>query len=193
MMKTFLLALSVTFLASCSITPAKQAHLENSYSDLQQSVVLEGSAPIDFTLNNGEGEPVTLSEQLRAHHILLLFYRGQWCPYCIDQLESLEAVLPELESYNVKLIAVSPDEASAVKNTQRQFGQLYTFLSDTKLEVTAQYGIASNDALPHPSVFLLKRADDIADSQVLWMYASEDHTVRPSGAQLKAKIEKLFN
>jgi peroxiredoxin len=185
-------ALSLFACGLIGITAADDSHLEQSYSDLAVSSIMTGNAPKDFTLSDSSGQQVNLENALQTQNILLIFYRGDWCPYCIDQFSTIQSVLPELKEYNVKLLAVSPDEVSAAKNTKRQFGQGYTFLSDSKLEVTKAYGIASEKSLPHPAVYLLKQADAIAESEVVWMYASTDHTTRPNGEQLLAKIKTVF-
>ena len=138
-------------------------------------------------------ESVSLEQTLTKSHVLLIFYRGDWCPYCIDQLSTIQPVLPELKRYGVKLLAVSPDEQTAAMNTQRKFGQDYVFLSDSQLKVTEMYGIDSEKGLPHPATLLIKRAPQIEDSEIVWLYVSEDHTTRPTGEQLLVQVKRLFS
>ena len=118
---------------------------------------------------------------------MLLFYRGDWCPYCVDQLTDYQTLLPELEKYNIQLLAISPDKLASVENTQRKFGQSYVFLSDKNLKATRQYGIGNQKNLPHPALFLIDK-----QGKLVWYYASKDHEARPSSAQVEAIIQKLF-
>src|ERR1700733_15046086 len=51
-----------------------------------------GLAP-DFTLPDATGTPVTLSDRLRDGPVVLIFYRGGWCPYCNLQLRAYQHAL----------------------------------------------------------------------------------------------------
>lgn len=178
---------------ACSISPAKNQNLAGQYSDLPGLKIQQGQSPIEFELPNAAGGNLSLAETLSEQHVLLVFYRGDWCPYCIDQFSTIQPILPQLKEYNVKLVAVSPDQQSAAQNTQRKFGQDYTFLMDTDLQVTKQYGINSEKGLPHPAVFLVKQAQSISESEVVWYYVSTDHTIRPTGEQLLEQVKALIS
>ena len=49
----------------------------------------------DFTLNNAFGKTITLSEELIKGPVVLVFYRGAWCPYCNLHLHSLQGSIAE--------------------------------------------------------------------------------------------------
>lgn len=186
----FILAVAVmVLLSACSITPAEQRDLSGAYSDLTNTVLSKGDTPKEFNLPDSSGMKFSLATQLQTHHVLLIFYRGDWCPYCIDQFSTIQPVLPQIKQHGVKLLAISPDDAATAENTQRKFGQDYAFLTDTDLAVTQSYGLASDKELPHPAVFLLRKANSLAASEVVWMYASTDHTKRPNGEQLLQVIK----
>ena len=189
---TFSFIFVLLLVSGCALRPAAEADLVGNYSDLTQNVVTQGDKAIDFTLPDGEGNLVSLSQALNQQHVLLIFYRGDWCPFCIDQFSTIQPVLPELKSHGVALLAVSPDEQNAAMNTQRRFGQDYQFLSDPSLAVTKRYGIASDKALPHPAVYLIRKSSESAGGEVVWMYASTDHKTRPNGEQLLSQVKRLL-
>lgn len=192
MKKLFLVLTTALTLAACTISPADEVDLAGDYSDVEKSAIERGKAPVEFNLSNPSGDKVSLADTLQQHNVMVIFYRGDWCPYCIDQFSTIQPVLPQLKQHNIKLLAISPDDLSAAKNTQRKFGQDYTFLSDASLEVTKAYGIGSEKDLPHPAVFLMKQASSIEKSEIVWRYVSSDHTVRPNGEQLLEQIKVLF-
>lgn len=175
--------------SSCSLKPVDPATLnaEKSYADFDGITVKVGQPVPDFSLLDGSGNQVALNNYKGKRPVMLLFYRGDWCPYCVDQLEDYQALLPELEKYNIQLIAISPDTASSIENTQRKFGQSYVFLSDESLKVTRQYGIGNEKNLPHPALFLLDKKGEL-----IWYYASTDHKVRPGAQQVEIIIKKLY-
>ncbi|WP_103340094.1 peroxiredoxin-like family protein [Amycolatopsis sp. CA-126428] len=63
----------------------------------------------DFTLPGADGVPASLGELVAAGPAVLVFYRGQWCPYCNLTLRTYQQeVLPELGKYGATLAAISP-------------------------------------------------------------------------------------
>lgn len=177
-------------LSACNLKSVDPATLDSqkSYSDFGQMTVKVGAAAPDFELKDGKNNSLGLQNYKNRQPVMLLFYRGDWCPYCVDQLVDYQTLLPELEKYNIQLLAISPDNIASTENTQRKFGQNYVFLSDENLKVTRLYGIGNEKNLPHPSLFLIDK-----QGVLLWYYASKDHSTRPSAAQVEEIIQKLFN
>lgn len=181
--------LSVLVISACSVKPVPKETLnaQKSYADFSGIKLKVGEPAPDFSLPGASEKTVSLSDFKNNQAVLLLFYRGDWCPYCIDQLSDYQALLPELEKYNIQLIAISPDDLVSLQNTSRRFGQSYLFLSDKSLQTTKRYGIGNNKNLPHPSLFLIDKK-----GVLLWYYASTDHKVRPSAEQVESIIKELF-
>jgi len=185
-----LLLLSLGLMVTgCNLKPVDPVTLnaKQSYSDFDGVAVKVGSVAPGFTLIDAKNNPVALQNYKNRAPVMLLFYRGDWCPYCIDQLADYQTLLPELEKYNIQLIAISPDDIASINNTQRKFGQSYVFLSDQNLKVSRLYGIGNEKDLPHPALFLLDEK-----GVLLWYYASKDHETRPSASQVEKIIQRLF-
>lgn len=63
----------------------------------------------DFTLPGADGGPSGLGELVAAGPAVLVFYRGQWCPYCNLTLRTYQQeLLPELTALGATLAAISP-------------------------------------------------------------------------------------
>ncbi|MDS0133802.1 MULTISPECIES: peroxiredoxin-like family protein [unclassified Amycolatopsis] len=63
----------------------------------------------DFTLPGADGAPIGLAGLVAEGPAVLVFYRGQWCPYCNLTLRTYqEELLPELEKRGAALAAISP-------------------------------------------------------------------------------------
>lgn len=73
-----------------------------------------------FVLKDPDGHPVALADLLAQGPLVLTFYRGIWCPYCNADLQALQAALPQLEEYGVKLVAISPQTAPNSRRSQRE-------------------------------------------------------------------------
>lgn len=63
----------------------------------------------DFTLPGADGVPASLGDLVAAGPAVLVFYRGQWCPYCNLTMRTYQQeVLPELAKFGATLAAISP-------------------------------------------------------------------------------------
>jgi peroxiredoxin len=63
----------------------------------------------DFELPGADGTKTSLSALVADGPAVLVFYRGQWCPYCNLTLRTYQQeVLPELAKFGATLVAISP-------------------------------------------------------------------------------------
>ncbi|MFB9683905.1 peroxiredoxin-like family protein [Amycolatopsis plumensis] len=65
----------------------------------------------DFTLPGADGAATSLGELVADGPAVLVFYRGQWCPYCNLTLRTYQQeLLPELQERGATLAAISPQK-----------------------------------------------------------------------------------
>jgi len=77
-----------------------------------------GDKATDFSLSNALDETVSLSKLLQHKKVVLVFYRGTWCPYCNLQLSHYQSVLEGINAVGATLVAISPqtpDESLSIK------------------------------------------------------------------------------
>ena len=60
----------------------------------QRSLRVGQTAP-DFALPDATGRPVSLASLLASGPVVLVFYRGNWCPYCNVQLRAYNQALDQ--------------------------------------------------------------------------------------------------
>lgn len=66
----------------------------------------------DFTLPGADGAPASLGDLVADGPAVLVFYRGQWCPYCNLTLRTYQQeLLPELAKLGATLAAISPQKS----------------------------------------------------------------------------------
>src|SRR4029077_12823682 len=75
------------------------------------------SAP-DFILPDTDGNAVRLYSLLRAGHVVVVFYRGNSCPYCDLQLRDFQRRLADLRDLRAQVIAISPQSPTDLLRTQ---------------------------------------------------------------------------
>ncbi|QHT61244.1 AhpC/TSA family protein [Paenibacillus lycopersici] len=123
----------------------------------------EGDKAPDFKLNGHLGEEIALCEELARGPVILVFYRGDWCPFCNIQLRAFQRCLPRIRELNGRLIAISP-QSQDHSLSQKEKEQLeYTVLSDPDGQAGAGYKLLFElpDYLQHALSTRLKL--DLAD------------------------------
>lgn len=93
----------------------------------------------DFTLPNAVGEPVRLGERLDAGPVVVLFYRGAWCPFCDLHLRSIQEHLPEIHARGASLVAVSPQAPDSSLTLTERLGLGFDLLSDLDQSVSTAW------------------------------------------------------
>lgn len=165
-----------------------------------------------FTLSNPLEEPVMLREELTRGPIVLIFYRGSWCPYCNIQLRAYEQRLSDIHRLGAQLIAISP-QAPDHSLTQKEKEQLsFHVLSDPDGQVAESYRTLFElpDYLQHTFINVMKRdltafnatdrwilpvpATYIIDQEGIVRYASSnpDFMQRTDPQQIIDKLEELL-
>ncbi|MER2494225.1 peroxiredoxin family protein [Catenovulum sediminis] len=189
MKNKFLWAMALSFVVSaCSVASIEDRYLtKDVYNDVNDFTLQQGDNIPSIALADSQGAKHNLRTLAGEQNLLIVFYRGDWCPFCINQLESFEAVLPELDKHNTQLVAISPDSVATNKNTQRQFGQNYLFLSDENLTVIDMFGLKKDETTPHPATLLVKKG-----GEVVWYYVSKDYKTRPTGTQMKQVLTRYL-
>src|SRR3954466_7205883 len=66
-----------------------------------------GDAAPDFELPDARGGTVTLAGLRADGPVVLVFYRGAWCPYCNLQLRTFQAALVDIHVADATLVAIS--------------------------------------------------------------------------------------
>ena len=100
-----------------------------------------GDLAPDFTAKTGEGERVMLSELLDLGPVVLIFYRGAWCPYCNLHLHSFGAALPRIREKGASVVAVSIDVPQYASKMAVSNLLGFPVVSDPKAEILDAYGL----------------------------------------------------
>jgi peroxiredoxin len=100
-----------------------------------------GDEAPDFALLDQHGDEVWLSALLHAGPVVLIFYRGEWCPYCNLQLRTFQANFAQLAEYRVQLVAISPQTPDHSLSMAEKNDLEFVVLSDAGAQVIDRYGL----------------------------------------------------
>jgi peroxiredoxin len=98
-----------------------------------------GDRAPEFSLPDANGRAVSLRERLSAGPVVLVFYRGEWCPYCNAYLRALQAELPKIAAHGASLIAVSPQSPDHSLSITEKAELNFDVLSDADQSVIRAY------------------------------------------------------
>jgi peroxiredoxin len=100
-----------------------------------------GSKAPNFVLPDATGKQISLQDKLEKGPVVLSFYRGEWCPYCNLELRALDEALPEIQSFDASLIAISPENPDQSLSVVEKHNLKFPVLSDAQGEVMQQYNL----------------------------------------------------
>lgn len=168
----------------------------------RQTLTVGTKAPA-FELKDHDGKSVSSTELLSKGRLVLVFFRGRWCPFCVGQLEALNLIAPDIQQAGASLVAISPQTVQQSFFMRDQHKLRFPLLSDASNSIARQFGLvycvpdyqlavykrafvnlpfANGDdswELPIPATFFLDR-----DGSILFSSANEDYTDRPEPAEI---------
>jgi peroxiredoxin len=94
----------------------------------------------DFAATSLSGETLSLLS-LRGRHVLVNFW-ATWCPPCLEEMPSLEALAQQFESHELTVVAISSDEggAATVAPFIEKLQLTFPILLDPDTKVAGSYG-----------------------------------------------------
>ena len=95
----------------------------------------------DFMLSNAEGELVDSAGLLSRGPLVLSFYRGRWCPYCVTELEALREVAPQIRNEGATLAAVTAENCGGALLAKRERRLEFEILCDFENGLSLNFGL----------------------------------------------------
>jgi peroxiredoxin len=100
-----------------------------------------GSKAPDFMLKNAAGSRVSLYDELENGPVILMWYRGGWCPYCNLTLRAMEDMLPQFRAGGAQLLALTPESPDNSMTTIEKHKLSFEVLTDNDNAVAKAYGV----------------------------------------------------
>jgi peroxiredoxin len=159
--------------ARCSIQALAETGL------VAKAVKAGETAPL-FRLRCGRGDFVDLSDLLNRGPVVISFFWGDWCPFCVLELKALAAAHPEIEPLGATLVVLSPqarDQSSSriAFTIPQQFRAAYLGLGYPHSAKTGSKGWI----LPIPATYVLD-----STGLVVLSYLDADYTTRLEPAEI---------
>jgi peroxiredoxin len=175
---------------------------------IEEKLVKPGDIAPAFALPDANGKLVRSTDLLALGPLVVCFFRGRWCPYCVTELEAWRDLFPAVRERGALLVAISPQTVRQNDFTVTQHTLPFPLLRDEGAAVAAEFGAAysvpdymqayyrsilvnipfingeQSWRLPVPATVVLDRS-----GVVRWSQGYADFRVRPEPAEALKALE----
>ncbi|MGH9497997.1 MAG: peroxiredoxin-like family protein [Terriglobales bacterium] len=160
-----------------------------------------------FGLKDHNGKMVSSDELLKKGQLVICFFRGRWCPFCVGQLEAMSRVVPQIREVGAELVGISPQTVQQSFFMADQHRLSFPLLSDAGNQVARMFGLVyrvpdyqealyrrafinlpftngdQSWELPVPAVYVVDR-----DSSILFAAVNPDYKDRPEPEEILKQL-----
>jgi peroxiredoxin len=176
--------------------------------DKPEGLFINSKAP-DFKAKDQSGAEIVLKDLRKKGPVVLIFYRGNWCPYCNKELSRLQDSLSLITAKGAQLIAITPEAAEGIAKTVEKTKAVFPIIYDQDMKIAKNYKVAyeveervvnryknaeidllANNQqkgkafLPVPAVYIINK-----EGSVTYRYFNEDYKKRPWVKEILEEIK----
>jgi peroxiredoxin len=191
------------------LQPSENAVKELFSTGIEQQILSVGNLAPEFSLPDANDRMVHSADLLALGPVVIKFFRGRWCPYCLTELSAWNQLYPELRKRGALLVAISPQTVHQNDLLLQQHPFPFPVLSDPGLVVAEQFRIAYPVPTYHqkhlrsilvnipfinddpswrlllPATYLLR-----SDGTIAYAQAHADFRVRPEPEEVLAALDR---
>lgn len=101
-----------------------------------------GDMAPDFNVTSYGGKKINLYQKLKEGKVVIVFYRGAWCPYCNKHMSHLQDSLQLILAKGASLIAITPEQNSSIEKTISKTKASFDIVFDSAYVVMKAYNTA---------------------------------------------------
>jgi peroxiredoxin len=101
-----------------------------------------GASAPEFALPDFSGRIVRSSDLLALGPLVINFFRGRWCPYCVTELEAWRDLYTGLRERGALVVGISPQTQRQSDFTAGQHTIPFPLLTDQGCAVAEKFGLA---------------------------------------------------
>ncbi|MGZ0015144.1 peroxiredoxin-like family protein [Yeosuana sp. AK3] len=94
------------------------------------------------TFLTSENNKETLASYYQKQPVVIIFYRGYWCPVCNKHLSEFAEKAKQIEEAGATLIAISSESYENVEKTKEQTGAAFTIVSDADGSIMKAFDVS---------------------------------------------------
>jgi len=179
----------------------------NTFAQKAESSLQVGQKAPSFEGLDQNKSKFSSSNILREKQLIVVFYRGQWCPFCNRHLSELQDRLEDFKKAGAQIVAISPEKteniSKTIEKTKAEFPVLWDkdnsimeafgvdfVLAKNLQEKYKEYGVDlirdngnSSQTLPVPATFVIGR-----NGKIKYMQYDPDYKNRSSAKDILEQL-----
>jgi peroxiredoxin len=176
----------------------ERAATELFESGIEERILPVGAIAPEFALKDASGRLVRSADLLALGPLVIKFFRGRWCPYCVTELEAWRDLYGTVREREALMVAIGPQTERQSDFMAGQHGLPFPVLHDPGNALAEQFGLVytvpeyhrtyylsilvnipfvngeASWRLPIPATYVIAK-----DRRVLFAEAYADFRVRP--------------
>lgn len=161
-----------------------------------QPLFIGDKAPNFLALDQFE-KRVSLKDQLKDGPVVIVFYRGQWCPHCNRHMSQIQDSIQLILDAGASVIAITPEKGEKIEKTMKKSGAGFSIIYDENHRIMDKYHVTfklsgwkrfiyglggininkasgnKDSALPVPATYIVAK-----DGTIFSSHFNEDYTER---------------
>ena len=168
-----------------------------------EGLFINSKAP-DFKAKDQDGNEVNLKDLRKKGNVVVVFYRGSWCPFCSRYMKRLQDSLEFIKAKGAQVVMITPQGDEGIDSAVAKSGATFPVLYDKDMKISNNYKVAfkvdertlgryknagidlletnhqKKDAyLPVPAVYIVNK-----EGSVTYRFFEEDYKKRLSVAEI---------
>jgi peroxiredoxin len=189
------------------LAPSELAVAELFATGIEERILPVGAQAPEFSLPDAAGRMVRSTDLLALGPLVVNFFRGRWCSYCVQELEAWQRLYPLVRKQHAILIGISPQTIRHNSFAASQHKLAFPLLSDEGVWIARKFGLdytvpdylrryyrsilvnipfvngEQSWRLPLPATYVIAQ-----DSTILYARAYADFRVRPEPGHVLSAI-----
>lgn len=182
---------------------------QNDFKTVKEAKGLQvGNFLKDFKAKDLHNSTFTLSDALKKGPVVVIFYRGQWCPICNKHLSHLQDSLQLIYEKGATVVAISQENSEFLKRTAEKTHASFSLLYDEGYKISDLFDVTfkpdsitvtiyntmlganlknahsdNSQRLPIPATFIIGQ-----DSKIAWRHFDPNYKKRSTVADIVKNI-----
>ena len=162
----------------------------------------------DFSAKDIFDKTHTLSNLTKNGNVVLIFIRGQWCPFCNKHLKALQKQFHKIYEEGASVVVVTPEKSEFIKKTIEKTNAEFTILYDEDYKIAEAFDVLflpnkmmrvvynvalgaklkeshsdNSEQLPIPATFIISK-----EMKLKWRHFNPDYKKRSKMEDILANL-----
>lgn len=168
------------------------------------------NAPL-FSALDEDSTIFKLSDAIQKGSVVVIFYRGHWCPYCNKHLARIQDSLQLISNLGATVIAISPQKPEYSTKTAKKSGASFRLLYDEDYMISNSYDVTfkppeavifkyntllnanlkkahsdESQQLPIPATYIINK-----EGKIIWRQFNPNYKIRSSVKDILEVIKQI--